>query len=232
MGGGGGWAILSLGRDKVVSSVFGGAVVSKNASINKRLAHYEKNLAKAPLFFSIQQLSYLVLYALALPFYNILIGKILLRVVRIGGLLSPAVYDQEKKGKMPRFTDYAFPEALCMLALHQLAKLDCFLKHRKKISAFYIEKLKLPLERRPYLRVPYGVENKIGFLKKAQKAGLHLGNWYRGPVDPPDADLDRLGYVACPQAEKNAQHTVNLPTNINVSLHDAQKVVSFIQKNV
>ncbi len=222
-------SILSFGRDKVVSSVFGGAAISSDKKIASSLTTYEKNLEPSPWFYSFQQLFYLITYAISLPLYNLFIGKLLLRTSRWIGLLSQAVYKKEWGGQMPFFTHYAFPSKLAVLAIHQLHKLPLFREHRTKISTLYVRHLDLQLEPAPYLRIPYIVENKHSFLKKAQGVGLHLGNWYRGAVDPTGTDLEHLGYLPCPTAEHLAKHTINLPTHINISAKDAEEIVTFIK---
>ncbi len=221
--------ILSFGRDKIISSVFGGAAFSKDPKIAAALKNFESQLEPAPQFFALQQLFYLIIYAMSLPFYNLYIGKILLKLSRILGLLSQAVYRKEWRGDMPHFTHYAFPEKLAHLALHQLQKLDSFTAHRERMATYYIEQLKLDLPAAPYLRVPLVVKNKHLFLKRAQAEGLHLGNWYRGGVDPVGTDLEHLSYTTCPKAEELAKTTINLPTHINISLEDAEKIVAFVR---
>ncbi|KXK11813.1 MAG: L-glutamine:2-deoxy-scyllo-inosose aminotransferase [Microgenomates bacterium OLB23] len=44
-------SIVSFGRDKVVSSVFGGAALTKNKTVAAALSSFEKNLEPAPWFF-------------------------------------------------------------------------------------------------------------------------------------------------------------------------------------
>lgn len=222
-------SVLSFGRDKVVSSVFGGAVVAHNPMFAAVLSQYEAQLERAPRIYTVQQLLYLIIYAMSLPFYNVFFGKLLLRLARWFGLLSQAVYKKEWAGQMPFFVHYAFPEKLQLLAVQQLKKLRGFSEHRTKLSAFYIEKLDLVMKPGPYLRIPYRVKNKSRFLSRAKERGLHLGNWYRGAVDPVGSSLEMLGYQPCPHAEKLAHETINLPTHINVSLDDAQKIVTFVK---
>lgn len=225
-------SIFSFGRDKVVSSVFGGAAISKNKKFAAALTSYEEKLEPSPWFFGFQQLFYLITYAISMPLYNLFLGKLLLQMARWFGLLSQAVYKREWDGQMPSFTHYAFPDKLTVLASHQLKKLPLFTDHRIKISSIYIKQLGLKFEPAPYLRMPFFVENKNQFLRDAKRAGLHLGNWYRGAVDPVGTNLGHLGYLPCPTAEKLSQHTINLPTHINISPNDAEKIVTFITSSI
>jgi len=225
-------AILSFGRDKIISSVFGGAAISKSPEMAKKILMMEGKLQPAPRFFTIQQLLYLIIYAMSLPVYTLGFGKIILSLSRMFGLLSRAVYKEEWSGSMPSFIQYSFPQELSFLALQQWNKLDGFKAHRLEISSYYIDALKLSLAPKPYLRIPFLVKNKTTFLEGAKHKGLHLGNWYRGAVDPTGSDLKQLGYQPCQNAENLALHTINLPTHTNISMADAKEIVLYIQQQI
>ena len=226
-------AILSFGRDKIVSSVFGGAVVTIDPIIGKKLMESEENLVIAPTQFINQQLVYLIVYSISMPLYQLGLGKAFLWLSRRFGLLSRAVYDSEKKGKKPLFISYSFPSLLTPLLAHQIKKLDRYTIHRIEISNKYIKDLNLPLNpNQPYLRIPILVEDKQKFLARLKKKGIHLGNWYRATIDPPDSDYTLFNYQSCPTAEKLALHTVNLPTHINISEENAQTIVAAISPHI
>jgi len=57
-----------------------------------------------------------------------------------------------------------------------------------------------------------------------------LGDWYNIAIAPDDTNLDKMKYYKglCPNAEKLSQQTLNLPTNPNLTLKKAQKIVNFI----
>ncbi len=221
-------AVFSFGRDKMISSVFGGAVCVKDKKTAKVLKEFEDHLLTPTLFFVYQQLFYLIIYAISLPFYNIGLGKIILRATSMFGLLSKAIRPEERRGKMPPFIHYAFPQKLGCLLFHQWKKIEIFTRHRKAISEIYIKKLSLPLKSYPYIRVPFVVKNKIAFLDRAKRFGIHLGNWYRSPIDPSGKDATVFHYKKCKEAEFLAEHTVNLPTHINIKKMDAEKIIAFI----
>jgi len=60
--------------------------------------------------------------------------------------------------------------------------------------------------------------------------GIHLGNWYRGPIDPPESNNAVFDYKKCITAEHLGEHTINLPTHINTALSDALKIVNFLKE--
>lgn len=220
-------AVFSFGRDKALSSVFGGTVITHKKLLAQKLEKYESGLQKAPMFFSLQQLTYLLVYAAALPTYTAFLGKIILKLARQVGLLSQAVYPQEYKGEKPDFLQYSFHPALCALAYHQFLKIERFNTHRREIVNLYIDLLGLPLKKGSVLvRVPLTIEHKQSFLAAAKKRGFYLDSWYRSAIDPPQSNLSIFNYSPCPVAEKLSQTVVNLPTHINISPSHAHKIIN------
>lgn len=221
--------VFSFGRDKALSSVFGGAVVAKNKDVSARLSHYEDGLSQPPVWFVFQQLLYPILYSFALPTYS-WFGKIILWIAARIGFLSKAVQKTEHAGGKPTFLNYAFHPTLAALLIQQLGKVSLFNQHRKNISSQYIHRLELDLPNdTSYLRVPIYVKNKNAFLKNAQNKGVHLGNWYRAAIDPPTSMRGHFNYSDCPTAEDLATHTINLPTHINTSQQNVEIIISLCQ---
>lgn len=224
--------ILSFGRDKALSSVFGGAVITNNSKLAKKIASAEKSLDKTPILFVLQQLLYPILYAIALPFYELILGKALLWFSGKVGLLSKAVYTKEHKGEKPHFINYSLAPALCSLVLNQMKKVNHINKHRMDVAKTYIKMLQLPLKKTHiYTRVPMLVEDKEFLLHHAKEHGLYLDSWYRSAIDPPASKLEAFNYVTCPVAEEVAQQVINLPTHINISHKDEEAVIAFIENH-
>jgi dTDP-4-amino-4,6-dideoxygalactose transaminase len=50
-------------------------------------------------------------------------------------------------------------------------------------------------------------------------------------IAPHDTKLDKMQYIkgSCPKAEKLAKETFNLPTHINISQKEAQKIIDFLK---
>ena len=71
-------AFFSFGRDKIISSVFGGAAIAKNRQAAQRLEIIEHALPNPSFFWIFQQLCHPVTMSVILPFYKSGIGKILL----------------------------------------------------------------------------------------------------------------------------------------------------------
>ena len=75
--------------------------------------------------------------------------------------------------------------------------------------------------------------NAHEIIKKAWKQNLLIGDWYTSPIAPDDTQLDKLGYElgSCLGVEELAKVTLNLPTHINISMQDAERIVDFLQSN-
>lgn len=215
-------AFFSFGRDKVISSVWGGgAIISlKFKTQNSKLKSIEQKLPKPSSFWIFQQLLHPIAFSFILMLYDVIIGKILLFLLQKFGLLSIPVYPEEKRGGRPSELFVKYPNALAVLALSQLKKHDQFNRVRKEIAAFYAQKSVDGI----YLRYPMLVSNPKKIIDNAKKHGVLLGNWYHNTIDPVGVDFDAIDYKpgSCPKAENVARHIINLPTLI--TLREAQYV--------
>ena len=155
-------AVLSFGRDKVISSVFGGALLSKKEIILPKLAYPGRAwIAK--------QLFHPLLMALAVPTYFWL-GKYLIYTARKLNLITLPLKALPAK---------LLPNALAELALNQWNKLDKLNCHRQALARFYAQNLKLKFDESGiYLRYPLSVFKPKKILALAKKKQLLLGNWY------------------------------------------------------
>ena len=226
-------AFFSFGRDKVISSVWGGGAVinGKWQMANGKLRQFERNLPHSNNFWIVQQLFHPIAFSLILRLYDVIVGKLLLVLLQKFNLLSIPVFPVEKHGGKPNELFTKFPNALAILTLNQLKKLDRYNKRRGEIANYYAKELGLSIAKEAiYLRFPILVENPEQLIKKAKKRGFLLGNWYHNIIDPAGVDLEKVGYSkgSCPNAENAARHIINLPTR--VTLAQAQYVVQQINR--
>lgn len=234
-------AFFSFGRDKAVSSVFGGIGV-----ISSKFKEIQQELTYPSLFWIFQQLLHPVAMAVILPLYNLAnFGKFVLLGLQKLKLLSFPVYPEEKQGLKPKDFPKRMPNALAKLALAQLDKLEEFEEKRKEISGIYKKELK-GLEKKGYLKRVSGFDGlKVSWLrysllvekpeelrKFAKNKGVILGNWYSHVIDPQGTDFQKIGYRKgnCPVAEEIAGQIVNLPTYPRMKKEDAEKVVGIIKE--
>jgi dTDP-4-amino-4,6-dideoxygalactose transaminase len=215
-------AIVSFGRDKVVSSVFGGAAVARDANVAARLREQQRGLQDPPASWIVQQLVHPILFSWLLPIYTSGVGKAVLIGLQQLRVLSKAVEPLEKRGLPPHHANYAFPPALGQLILHQLHKLDRFTARRQEISARYMRELAgkadMPAvddrSSPAWLRFPILTPHRAAIVAAARRRGIVLGDWYRPAVAPLGVDTAAIAYnsAACPVAEEASAAVINLPT--------------------
>ncbi len=233
-------AFFSFGRDKIISSVFGGMILTKDGKLHKRIREIVINLAKPSKRWIIQQLLHPLLFSFCiLPLYNIglgkvTLGKLFLVVFQKLKMLSKPVYPDELRAKDIHLFPQQMPGALALLASHQLKKLERYNKRRQSISLKYFQSGIKPLSSKVYdivfLRYPVTVENPLKIHMNARKHSLLLGNWYHRIIDP-KCDLALFHYKngSCPHAEELASQVINLPTYPTMSDNDVAKVINFIK---
>lgn len=235
-------AFFSFGRDKVISSVYGGIAVTDDDQIAQSLYKLQKEFGVPSYPWILQQLLHPVLMSyVILPLYNILdLGKIFLVLSQWFGVLSKAVHWKEKKGKKPDYFPKNLPNALAVLALNQFKKLERFNKHRQEIAGFYYKELadtsfqlpqKFPDRKNIFMRFTIKHPKAHEIIYKAwHKKNIIVGDWYITPIIPHDTNLESIGYKlgTCPTAEKLSKTTFNLPTHINISQKDAKIIVDFL----
>lgn len=208
-------AFFSFGRDKIISSVFGGMIITSDVEMFNRIKTLRDKLLDPPIFWTIQQLLHPIVLSFILPTYTLGLGKLMLVILQKLNILSRAVYPEEKSGGHPKVFPAKMPAALAVLARHQLKKLERFNNHRKSIAQFYFDNLKsgqiiLPPNNKNalWLRFPIKVLNGPGLLKYARRKNIVLGDWYK------DSDAD----------------VVNLPTYPNMTLKDAKSVAEIVKE--
>ena len=233
-------SFFSFSRDKVISSVYGGMAATNDQELAMRIAQFQNKIGYPSLFWIAQQIRHpILMYSIVLPTYR-LFGKYLLILFQWLCIVSKAVHWKEKRGGMPGYFPKRMPNALAVLALCQLQKLERFNSHRKQLADFYYENLRgtafgLPekFAERENIFLRFSVKHPQAheIIKNAWAKNLLIGDWYTTPIAPHDTKLDAIGYElgSCPVAEKLANSTLNLPTHINCSKLDAQKVIEFLK---
>lgn len=234
-------AFFSFGRDKIISSVFGGMAVTNNGSLAEKIKGFKEKVDYPSSSWVFQQLlhpilvNYLILPAYRFPNF----GKILLVFFQKIKVLSKAVHWKEKKGKVPKYFPKRLPNALAILALNQLKKLDRFNSHRRKIAKFYENGLRetrfnLPFlgEEAVFMRYPILIKDSDKIIKEAREKKILLNDgWRKSPIVPLDTDIETMRYTigSCQKAETIAETILNLPTHINISEKEAQEIIDFLK---
>jgi dTDP-4-amino-4,6-dideoxygalactose transaminase len=230
-------AILSFGREKVISSLTGGAILVRNSNLIKPIINNVSQLTSMPMKRTSQELLNFFTWRILLRrvYFNNTGHKLIL------GLNSQDFFNvvtakKEKWGERPAWYPSAMPNILASIALEELTQLDEYNKNRHEIAQYYYDKLNnkdfklLAPHEGIYLRVAAFHSKAAEVLAEARKRKFWFGNWYNTPVYPKGVDEGRLGYKvgSCPKAERIAAETINLPNYLGMDLDQAQEVVDFI----
>jgi dTDP-4-amino-4,6-dideoxygalactose transaminase len=246
-------SFFSFGRDKVVSSVFGGVAVTKNKILADAISKIQSEYPTPSYGWIFQQLLHPPIMWLGKKTYRFG-GILLIGIAKTFGITSKAVQSQEKQGIRPTFALKRMPNALALLALRQLKKLECFNSHRQSLAKLYQELLSplqissqlssltsrdLPINRltdQPinqsiHLRYTIWTDKREEIYTACKKEGILLGDWYDTVIAPRGVNYEKINYHqgSCPNAERIAKGTLNLPTDIHTSASDVKKIVKIIE---
>lgn len=232
------YTIASFGRDKAISGVSGGAVISRNSEITKKLREIQAEAADIPAHRILRLLLYPLLYRVARPLYTIGIGKALLVTAKKCGLLILILTASEKNGHMSPML-HRLPNALAFLAMQQLRALARINAHRRRLTAYYLEAARayrwqypsaitgdLPLQ-----KFPLFFSGAEAIRKKLKEQNIYLEDgWTNCVICPSSSNLAAAGYVvgSDPQAEETCVRLLSLPTHPGTSLKQAERLVRAI----
>lgn len=232
-------AIFSFGRDKVISSVYGGAAILNNKKLLQNFEAKYKDIKYPNIFWTAQQLLHPPLTYISLITYQFG-GKYFLRAMQKIKLLSFAVRTKERIGKRPAYFPARLPNALAALALNQFEKLNKLNAHRRELAKLYENNLKDKDgiyivenydEGSIFLRYPIMHKDSRIIQQDAKERRMILGDWYKEIIAPSGTNLENIKYKMGENknAESVALSILNLPTNIRTSKMEAQEVASFIK---
>lgn len=234
-------AIFSCGRDKVISSVFGGALIVNRAEAAVTLSTLDAQCATPPAWWIARQLLHTVLAPTIRATYYCG-GRELLRLALATNALSKAITQREKWGGQPSVPPSVLTNALAARALHQLRRLDAFQERRAALAQHYTESLadlpgvtlpaSPPGRTHAWLRYAVRVPHREAIHAAACAAGIALRDpWYDSVVAPRSCDLRALHYTegSCPEAERAAREVVNLPTSPTLGIPAADRVLRVVR---
>jgi dTDP-4-amino-4,6-dideoxygalactose transaminase len=231
-------AIFSLGRTKIISSIFGGVLVINNENLANEFEEYYKKLNYPNKKFVLKSLAYaLLMIKFREKYFSY--GKIMMYLLRKMGFGILDISKRERLGYSEDYLTCKLPNAFAEIAYHQLRKIIKFNEHREKLSKIYLKEGLIPYGEKPeddyefyYLRYPMTTIKPKKLIEKMKKYNIYLGNWYNSPLAPLEKRLDRFGYYygMCPNAEKLSMMIYNLPTNILTKEEDAYLISELLKK--
>ncbi len=230
--------VFSFGRDKAISGVAGGAVLTAHPAVGKFLSLGEQQAADCSRGYIFSHLLYPLLYAVAKKWWPK--GKILLRVARTLHLLPPVVTKDEKRSA-PAQPVRRLANGLAALALQQFKQLPQLNEHRQRISSLYSE----AAQKNGWM-VPRGIFHATApqkfpiFTAKSDAIRANLKSkhmylddgWCGNVINPRSVDEIAAGYVkgTCAVAEEVAKLILNLPTHPTMGVSQAQALIATLEK--
>jgi len=230
-------AILSFGREKVISSLTGGAILVRNSNLIKPIINNVSALTPMPFNRTSKEfVNFLAWRLLLRRIYFNPTGHKFIRQLNEYDFFNVVTAQKEKVGERPDWYPSAMPNVLASIALEEFGQLEKYNVSRKSIADYYHEKIKnpdfklLPKHEGIYLRVAALHKNTSDVLARAREKKYWFGNWYNSPVYPFGVDEERMGYTRgkFPNAEKAAEMSLNLPNYLGMSFEAADEVIEFI----
>lgn len=227
----GDFAILSFGRDKAISGVSGGAVISRKSDASTALKHAEDHVGQLPRSVLVRYLLYPLIYRKARALYLIGLGRLYLALCKKLRLLIPIVTPEEKQGNMI-LRLRKLPNACAALALYSLQQLPKTNAHRRELTRFYLEECRkhgwniipgitsdLPLQKFPLF---FKNADKIRGCLKRENIFLDDG-WAGCNICPRGTDTDALGYTQ--EGDCLGVQILSLPTHLTMSEKQAKRLI-------
>jgi perosamine synthetase len=241
---------LTFGIEKVMSSVRGGAVITNNEEVSRKVDQEIENLPRFPRKQLVISLLNPIFWWIAIPLHSVGVGRFTVGAFIRGiwrklGFLGIMVEDEENRAKKPDWFPVKFPGALARLGIKQLSKLDYYNAHRKKIAGIYDKYLvgisdhkKNENEDRVYLRYPIQLKSKEEWMQiwnLSRSLRVTLGNWFAIPLYGSTVSEDtyqELCYVPAttPTTTYKCERVLNLPTSVNISEARAEELARNISE--
>ncbi|KKS45572.1 MAG: Pleiotropic regulatory protein [Candidatus Gottesmanbacteria bacterium GW2011_GWA2_42_18] len=189
----------------------------------------------------LKQLLHPLIFSLVLPLYNLGLGKLILALALKMGIIVKPLEEAELSGGHPAHFPALLPNALAVMIVNQLKKLERFNRHRQTLATVYAHKLKdsvkikLPAANSGAIYLRYNIfhpqaNNLLKLFKEKEK--IILGNWYKSIIDPEGVNKGKVGYTPhlCKNAEEAAELSLNLPTCPTLKKEQAEKIADLLLK--
>ncbi len=236
-------SFFSFGRDKVLSSVFGGVLLVKDERVADTVRTLYESYTESKLSWVKRQLNHPIIFDIGKSTYPSF-GKFFIEACKRLGLFSKAVEKIELSGGKPSFVFHKMSDVLAYIALHQFEKLSRYNEHRRMIANMYehelasisaIErpiKVKDEIRKSIYLRYTILIDLPSKLVKFLKERGILLGDWYTDAIAPTGVDYEKIGCALgeTPKAKELSERSINLPTHIQITVEDAKEVISAIKE--
>lgn len=228
----GDFTALSFSQDKIIDVVSGGALVVRNKKFTTALNNIK--FVKLQSGNQIRDRFYPFFTFLIRKLYPIGIGKLLHYFLKNIKVLS------DPMGTRSSIKYHHLPGWYSSLIQIELLKLDDEIKHRKLITSVYLQNLNKSIispqlftnyKTASNIRFPVFVHDRNSLIQFLKNNGVYVSDiWYDAPVAPEKFIGDTNYNGECPKSELISKQIINLPTHINVSKRDAERISIIINK--
>ena len=220
----GDFVVLSFSQDKIIDAVSGGALIERiGANLDHPPGGLAWHLQDVPLEKQLKDKLYPTFTYIIRITYQWKLGKVMhFLLKKLKFLSEPMDGDGKLRG---------IPAWYCNLIKSQFEKLRENLNHRKKIALIYVSQINPKIispnlikkvEFSSNLRFPIFVEERVGLVKYLAQNNIFVSDiWYDAPIAPAGQ---------CPNAQLASAEILNLPTHINVSEIDAEKIAHLVNQ--
>ncbi|PIQ75945.1 hypothetical protein COU78_03190 [Candidatus Peregrinibacteria bacterium CG10_big_fil_rev_8_21_14_0_10_49_24] len=229
------YVLLSFGRDKAISGVLGGAILSRNDGTSALLRQEESNAHTLAIHTVFRALLYPALYHKGRMTYGLFgIGKILLFLAGKLRLLLPVLSASEKQGDMPPHV-HKMPPPCAALVRAELSRLGEINAHRRALTQYYARyadtqrwKILPHLTKLPLQKFPLFVQHADDIRAALKKYNIYLDDsWTGAVVCPRTVHQESTNYLSgsCPHAERVAREILTLPTHPTMTQKQADSLL-------
>ncbi len=231
----GDYLILSFGRDKAISGISGGAVLSRHPRTTAALLELERTAVHESWWNAARLLEYATrMHSLVRPLTGTLFLKPVVWTLHKLRMIVPVVTREEKNGQMSHVLK-KIPNVCAELALHSLGKLSTLNERRRTLTAFFERHgrdhnwpmLSGALPNLPLQKFPLFVLNAKAKRALLKQENIHLDDGWTGCVIcPEDIELTETGYEQGmdPAAERVCRQILSLPTHPTMTLIQAERL--------
>ncbi len=237
----GDYLLLSFGRDKAISGIEGGAVLSRNPAVTKKLNEMERTALHRKWWEVARLLEYPTrMHSIVRPLSGTFLFKPALWIIKKLGLIAPVLTSAEKTGVMSPLL-WKLPNVCAEIALRELRNLPMINSRRRTLTDFYLrfgKEHQWPVLKRinaglPLQKFPLFVHDAEKKRRMLKQENIHLDDGWTGCVIcPVTCNLNAAGYQwgSDPEAEKASEQILSLPTHPTMTMAQALRLAKRVDE--
>lgn len=217
--------MISFGRDKLLDTVNGGALIIRSPQLHMAM---QPPRQVPSLLAQFRDRIYPLLSWMVRKTYSIGLGKLL-----HASIYALKIADHSSDGGIMR--NERLPYWQAALAARRFRQLDALNAHRREIMGIYEKAFGGNLlSLRGTIRAALLVDSRTQVFAALRNAHYELNDtWYDAPIGP-QRKYQAINYpeATCPHAVKLSMHTINLPTHSCIAPEDARNIVKIVEHYV